>query len=419
MSDIPREQRADSTIALLKDPYKFISKRCRELHSDVFATRIMLKRTICMSGPEAARLFYDPSRFVRHGAPPLRLQQSLFGEGGVQGLDDEAHQRRKALFLSLLDRERIVDLAAGVSKCLREYAGDWASMDRVVLYPQLQEILTRSVCAWAGVPLREDEVDKRARQLSALFDGAGAVGPRHWRSRLARQQADRWISEIIERVRGRTYRSPHDSVTFQLAWYREPNGTVLPSKTAAVEVLNILRPTVAVSVYIVFLAHALHEHPQYQDAIRRGNASLAEAFVQEVRRFYPFFPATTARVRHEFDWNGLHFPADVRVLLDLHGINHDDRVWDAPDEFRPARFLHWDGDAFTFVPQGGGDHQKNHRCPGEWATIEIMKAALDFFVNGIRYEVPEQDLRIDETRLPALPRSKFVINKVARVARFH
>jgi fatty-acid peroxygenase len=186
-----------------------------------------------------------------------------------------------------------------------------------------------------------------------------------------------------------------------------------------VELLNILRPTVAISVYIVFLAHALHEHPQYRDALRRGDSYLTEAFVQEVRRFYPFFPATTARVRHEFDWNGLHFPAHIRVLLDLHGINHDDRVWDAPQEFRPERFIKWDGDAFTFVPQGGGDHQTNHRCPGEWATIEIMKTALEFFVNGIRYEVPQQDLRVNETRLPALPKSKFVISKVARVARFH
>jgi fatty-acid peroxygenase len=194
---------------------------------------------------------------------------------------------------------------------------------------------------------------------------------------------------------------------------------VLPSKIAAVEVLNILRPTVAVSVYIVFLAHALHQHPRYRDALRRGDSIQTEAFVQEVRRFYPFFPATTALVRREFDWNGLHFPADVRVLLDLHGINHDARVWDAPEEFRPERFLHWDGDAFTFVPQGGGDHQQNHRCPGEWATIEIMKAALDFLVNGIRYEVPPQDLTLDDRRLPALPRSRFLITKVSRVARFH
>lgn len=419
MSDIPRVPRPDSTLALLKDPYQFISKRCRELHSDVFVTRILLKRTICMSGPEAARLFYDHTRFMRHGAAPLRLQNSLFGKGGVQALDDEAHQRRKALFLSLLGREQIGDLAAGVSKRLREYAGQWSSMNRVVLYPQLQEVLTRSVCAWAGVPLEENAVIRRARQLAILFDGAGAVGPRHWRSRLSRQQTNRWIAEIIERIRKGDHRPAHDSAAFQLAWYREPDGNVLSSKTAAVELLNILRPTVAVSVYIVFLAHALHEHPHYLDALRRGDFHLREAFVQEVRRFYPFFPATTARVRHEFDWNGLHFPADVRVLLDLYGINHDDRVWEVPGEFRPERFLQWDGDAFTFVPQGGGDHQRNHRCPGEWATIEIMKAALDFFVNGIRYEVPEQDLRVNEGRLPALPKSKFVINHVARVARFH
>jgi fatty-acid peroxygenase len=100
-------------------------------------------------------------------------------------------------------------------------------------------------------------------------------------------------------------------------------------------------------------------------------------------------------------------------LLDLYGINHDERIWDAPDEFRPQRFLRWDGNAFEFVPQGGGDHLHHHRCPGEWLTVELMRQSLEFFTKDIRYSVPPQDLAIDTRRLPALPASKMILSEVS------
>lgn len=41
-----------------------------------------------------------------------------------------------------------------------------------------------------------------------------------------------------------------------------------------------------------------------------------------------------------------------------------------------------------------------------------MKAALGFLVREARYTVPPQDLSLDMRRLPALPRSRFVIAPV-------
>src|SRR5690606_17387043 len=132
-------------------------------------------------------------------------------------------------------------------------------------------------------------------------------------------------------------------------------------------------------------------------------------FVQEVRRFYPFFPAVAARVRHDFEWRGYRFPKGRRVLLDLYGTDHDSRTWGDPEAFRPERFRDWDGSPFNFIPQGGGDHYEHHRCAGEWITIALMKNAAVFLARRLRYDVPGQDLRIDYRQLPALPKSKFVM----------
>ena len=410
MPRMPRDKSPDSTMALMLDPYGFISKRCRLYGSDVFQTRIQLQKTLCMTGPEAARLFYDPSRFMRRGAAPLRVQNTLFGKGGIQGLDDGAHRNRKQMFLSLMTPEHIGQLAEMTADWWDVYARRWASMKRVVLYDEMQEILTRAVCDWAGVPLAEKEVRKRTRELTALFDAAGSTGPKHWLSRAERKRADSWIAKVVEQVRAGRIEPPEQSAAHVVAWHWELNGELLSPRVAAVELLNILRPTVAVSVYITFAAHALHQHPEYREEV--GEDGFAELFVQEVRRFYPFFPSTVARVREDFEWKGYRFPKGTRTMLDLYGTNHDPRTWEDPGQFRPERFRHWDGSAYNFIPQGGGDHLANHRCPGEWITIELMKVALDFLARRLSYEVPKQDLRIATSRLPALPRSRFILSDV-------
>lgn len=414
MPHIPRDRSLDSTLALLLDPYGFISGRCRKYRADLFETRLMLRRTICMTGPSAAEIFYDQRKFVRRGAMPERIRRTLIGRGGVQGLDGAEHQHRKQMFMSLMTPDRIDEVAETVLQWLRSYSRRWASVDRVTLGDELPEVLARAACAWSGVALEEREVEMRTRQLTAMFSYAGSVGPKHWWSRLARKRAARWIGDLVVRVRAGELAAPESSALHVISFHNDLRGRPLSPAVAAVEILNILRPIVAVSVYLQFLAHALHAHPLGSPPETSAGARQREAFVQEVRRYYPFFPAVAAVVRESFEWKGYHFTKGRRVMLDLYGTNRDRRTWDAPGEFLPERFDGTRPDAFALVPQGGGDHHLGHRCAGEWITIEIMKAALGFLTKEIAYDVPEQDLRIDMKRLPAAPRSGFVMQNVSR-----
>lgn len=102
------------------------------------------------------------------------------------------------------------------------------------------------------------------------------------------------------------------------------------------------------------------------------------------------------------------------VFLDVYGINHDSRIWDNPNEFWPERFTDYKCGLFDFIPQGGGEPAKGHRCPGEGITIEIIKMFTDFLVNKIKYDVPEQDLSYSLSRIPALLKSGFVISNIRR-----
>ncbi len=96
--------------------------------------------------------------------------------------------------------------------------------------------------------------------------------------------------------------------------------------------------------------------------------------------------------------------------------DHDPRLWDRPEEFRPDRFRGRDIGAFELIPQGGGDLDQGHRCPGEWTTIELLKVAVRVLAVELDYSVPEQDLRVRLADLPALPVSGFVVTGVRACA---
>lgn len=411
-SQIPLDKSLDNSLTLLSEGYLFIQNRCRRYQSDIFQTRLFGEKVICMSGAEAAKVFYDRERFQRKGAAPKRIQKTLFGENAVQAMDDAAHTHRKLLFMSLMTPSRLKMLADITSEQWQAVISKWRKMDKIVLFDETQEIMCRIACQWAGVPLHEKEVKQRASDFGKMVDAFGAVGPRHWQGRRARTRAEKWIREMIEQVRSRKWASIEGTALYEMAWHRDLDGKPLDTQMAAVELINVLRPIVAIATYITFGALALHEHPKCRAKLQSGEADYTQMFVQEIRRFYPFGPFLGARVRSDFIWHQCHFNKGELVLLDIYGTNHDPRLWEKPDEFWPERFTDWKDSPFDLIPQGGGDHYKGHRCPGELVTIEVMKASLDFLTKQITYEVPGQDLSVSLVRMPTLPKSRFVMSHV-------
>jgi fatty-acid peroxygenase len=411
---VPHESGLDHSLALLQEGYLFIQNRVREYNSDLFVTHLLGQEVICMSGEEAAKLFYDSERFQRNGAAPKRVQQTLFGVNAIQTMDGEAHIHRKLLFMSLMTpphQQRLADLA---KERWQTAIPQWELADEVVLFEEAQTILCRIACDWAGVPLKESEVKERADDFTALVDAFGAIGPRHWKGRIARNRTEDWIKGMIEAVRVGKLTAERGSALYEMAFHKELDGTQLNPQMAAVELINVLRPIVAIATFISYSALALHEHPSCRVKLQSGNSEDLEMFAQEVRRYYPFAPFAGARVRKDFIWKDCEFKEGTLVLLDMYGTNRDPRLWDNPNEFTPERFKDWNGGLYNFIPQGGGDPAKGHRCPGEGITVEIMKASLDFLVNKISYEVPEQEVAYSLSRMPARPESGFVISNVTR-----
>jgi fatty-acid peroxygenase len=413
---IPRDARLDGTLALLRAPFSFISEGCRRLHSDVFETRVLLRRTLCMTGPEAAALVCDPERFIREGAVPRRIVKTLFGVGGVQGLDGTAHRHRKSLFMALMTPERIAALRCIARRIWLERAAQWKDVDEVELYDRARGILTAAVCEWAGVPLDANDEATLCRQLSSLFSSGKTLGPAYWRARHMRLQSEAWAGRILSKVRSGRFAPPPRSPLEILAAWRDPDGEPLDTRTAAVELINLLRPTVATAVWMVYVALALHHYSEVRDELRTS-PEYSEWFAQEVRRYYPFFPMIAARVRADFTWGGYRFDKGTRVLLDLYGTDHDPRAWRNPELFDPLRFRAETLNPYSFIPQGPGDPFQHHRCPGERIAVELMKMAAHMLTDELTYAVrADQDLSIEWSKLPPLPRSRFLMQRVRLAA---
>ncbi|MEV8531573.1 cytochrome P450 [Streptomyces sp. NPDC051211] len=410
----------ESTLSLMAHGYAW-APDLRRAHdgAPLVRTHLFGRPAVLLHGREAVAFFYDESRTQRHGAVPAPVLDTLIGRGAVHTLDGPAHRVRKELFVSLLMSPDGIDaLTDGVLDGWRD-AVTGREGRRMVLFDEVATVLARAVCGWVGLPVPDDAAREIAEDCVAMVDGFATAGPRHLRARRARRRQEQALAAAVTDLRAQGQHpdgifspSRHAAVAGSpleaVALYREPDGTPLDPHTAAVELLNIIRPTVAITWFAVFAAHALHRHPGHRDLLRAGGPAQARAFAHEVRRFYPFVPFVGALAARDLTFAGDHIEAGTHLLLDVYGHHHDPEVWERPYHFDPGRFLGREPGRDELIPQGGGEARTGHRCPGEDITVSLL-AALTPALAELDFTVPPQDLSIPLNRIPTRPRSGFVI----------
>ncbi|MBB4593500.1 cytochrome P450 [Xanthomonas cannabis] len=393
---------------LLRDGYLFVGKQCDALGSDAFAARLALRPVVFARGPDAVATFYHPGRFTRVAALPPTTLRLLQGKGSVQQLDGDAHLHRKQLFMAVLSPAQTSRLVDCFMDEWQQQAGNWARSAYVVLQHEAEHVLYRAACRWAGLALHGQDSRAMARDVAAMIDGAGAVGLRWLRGWHGRRRVEQWVGRSVRHLcRAKT--PAQSSIAAAVVTHRELDGQPVSEAVATTELINLLRPIVAIARWISFAALALHEDPTLRPRLRAGEPGLLQNLVQEVRRHYPFFPMVAGRVRVPFEWRGRPFRQGDRMMLDLYGSNHHPGVWRQPHVLDPSRFRQWQGSAFDFVAQGGGVFDRDHRCPGENPTISLLMAAVDALAAS-DYVLPVQDLRYPLNRFPSQPRSDMVLS---------
>ncbi|MDQ2792556.1 MAG: cytochrome P450 [Bacteroidota bacterium] len=144
---------------------------------------------------------------------------------------------------------------------------------------------------------------------------------------------------------------------------------------------------------LTWLAYLLARHPAQAQEIQAESAAVlagrAPAFddlprlpralhaVQEAMRLFPPAWMVDRVALADDEFQGLPIPAGTLFSLYFHGLHHNTKYWDAPEEFRPARFATGQAQpvqANAYVPFGGGPRL----CIGmQFALTEMHLVALE------------------------------------------
>ncbi|MCH9729720.1 MAG: cytochrome P450 [Actinomycetia bacterium] len=120
----------------------------------------------------------------------------------------------------------------------------------------------------------------------------------------------------------------------------------------------------------------LARHPQVlarlEDSLAADDDTYLDAVITETLRLRPTVPFTARMINRDVVINNTHLPQGSMVWLYINAIHRSADLYDAPDEFRPERFLGTPPDPYHWLPFGGGIN----RCLGAHMSQFEMRVLL-------------------------------------------
>jgi len=440
--------------ALLKNGNNFFGKRIAKYNSNIIRSHIFGERVIVMAGAEEAKLFYDMNRMTRCNAFAPHLVKYFFGNATATGIDPPEHTERKKLIMTGFTEPKLrqyLDIWAGL---VDKYCVEWARQGRVVMKEQLPMLHTEFALAYVlGLNnLPKAELQKRTKQIMDQINSLGPYvlfelpGTKLRRAGKGRRDLTRWLMGMVREVRQQsTSGATVDTdalILNAMALARDPfTGELMNEELVAAELMNVIRPPVTGAYLSLYMLHAWAEHPEVLQNVRQeveglldtGSSEIGmhnfhrskdfldrmqygDMMIKEVRRFYPFTPLLSARVREPFVYRGYFFPKGWPVILAVHATHRDPLVYTDPERFDPMRFgeerqEHKNADErFVIVQQGGSEPNTNHRCAGEVMTTLMLKSLAAKMAVLYSWELPAQNLRIPMHKIPTMPKSGVILS---------
>jgi len=392
----------DRTANLVRAGYHFSGWLRARDSGPTAMLRPLVRRPLVVRGQEGIDLFYDTERVGRRAAALGPIARTLYGQDAVHTLDDAAHRHRKQLFLEVTEPGRVADLKDRVSRKWNSELERWVRRGTGTVLPAAVTVFGEAVQEWAGIDDAPAVMERRSRDLGLIIDGS-ATPSRAWlRARRARRRSDAWATRVITEVREGRRTPGRRTAAWVMAYATDLEGDPLPARTAAVELLNVLRPTVAVAYYAAFAALELEANPDLSDRCATGDPGAVEKFCHEVRRMSPFAPRVAGRSRCPFTWHGQQVDEGDLVFLDVHGTDTDPQAWADATTFDPERFRSDAAQRTDFIPQGGGSVETGHRCPGEGIAMSLLRTVVPSLAR-LDWSIHPADRVYSLRRVPARP----------------
>jgi cytochrome P450 len=388
----------------------WVMDRCARRYGEAFTITFAPsgRKLVILSDPRAVKdLFTAPPQVAPSAAADSPIAP-VMGPSSVITLVGAEHMRQRKLLLPPFHGERMREYEDVIVQATRRSMRSWPLGTPMRLDSRTRaitlEVILRAVF---GVEAERMERLRSAivglltpAQLPALLLFAlrrptgerptGSIGR-------ALDHLDVVIYEELVRRRSQTDLAERTDILSLLLLARDEDGRAMSDGELRDELVTLLlagHETTATAV-----AWALERLVRHPDKLARLVAEIDAgeseeyllAVVAETLRVRPVVPLVVRRLREPLAVGDLLLPAGARVAPSIYLTNRNPRVYEAPAEFRPERFLDGGGgpETFSWIPFGGGIR----RCIGAaFATLE-MKLILRTALSELAPELPARGRR--------------------------
>lgn len=417
----PRNFSASRTYQVARDPLPLLLD-AYEQYGPIFSMRLLHIRSVFMLGPEA-------NHFITVGAPEnFHWRESSFGDlipllgDGLLTVDEEYHDRARAIMMPAFHREQIVASLAAMEAEAEAAIATLRPGEVVDIYEWMRNLAMR-IAMRALLGLDPDEAGRGAAAAEHFERALGFYGIDYalrlvrgpgspWRKMMAsRRVLDEIVYSEIARRRAEPSGDRKDILSL-LIGARGEGGEAFTDREIRDQVMTLMFAGHDTSTSTVtFLMHELARHPQVvaklreeQDRVLGGAVPTPEQLerelpyldmvVDEVLRLYPPAWIGPRRAVRDFEFGGYTVPRGAYVNYCSWASHRLPEVFPDPEAFIPERFTRERKAALprgAYVPFGGG----SRICIGKRFGLTEVKMVATMLVQRLHLDaLPGRTMRI-------------------------
>ncbi|HEY2718408.1 MAG TPA: cytochrome P450 [Solirubrobacteraceae bacterium] len=377
--------------------------RCARQIGEAFTITFWPSRMqlVLLSAPEDVKTIFTAPAELAPSAAGNSPVRGVMGESSVLILTGPEHMRQRKLLLPPFHGERMREYEQTIVEQTRAEMASWSLGEPMRLQERTRAI-TLEVIMRAVFGVEVERMDRMRQAIGGLLSPVHPV--RLVLMALARpslerptgafgealDELDAVIYDELARRREQGDLSERTDILSLLLQARDEQGEAMTDVELRDELVTLLlagHETTATSV--AWAVERLVRHPEklaqlVAEIDAGGDERYMTAVVNETLRVRPVVPIVARMLTEDFELAGHRLPAGTRVMPSIYLTNRNPRVYDAPAEFRPERFLEDSPETFSWIPFGGGIR----RCIGaSFAQLE-MRLMLRTMLSELEPSVP-------------------------------
>ncbi len=338
----------------------------------------------------------------------LKRAKRLLGEGLLTN-EGASHLRQRRMIQPTFHRQRIANYANSMIEFGAKMADEWQDGEERDISQEMMRLTLNIVGKTlfnANVADEADEVGKAMTDLVELFDYLllpfaeileKLPLPHSRRFHKAKNILDTVIYDIIN-DRRKSGEDKGDLLSMLLMAQDEDDGGQMSDEQIRDECLTIfLAGHETTANALTWTWYLLSQHPEIEakfhaeldqvfgekeilTAADYPKLKYTEAVLAESMRLFPPAWGLGRLATKEHNLGNYHVPAGSLILMSMYVLQHDERFWEDPNNFKPERFctenaIKEASNKFIYFPFGGGVR----RCVGEqfaWMEGVLLMATL-------------------------------------------